>query len=89
MKLVEILFGKLLLCVILVEFSFCGLLLTQNNAYIIALLVCTSAMIYVSYSLYQLEPGRKAKVQKEYSFYYILDHAPTDDMFSRQMRNRM
>ncbi len=89
MKLVEILFGKLLLCVILIEFSFCGFLLTQNNAYIIALLFCTTAMIYVSYSLYLIEPSRKTKVQKEYSFYYIMDHPPTDDIFGLKMRNRM
>ncbi|MDD3364373.1 MAG: hypothetical protein PHZ03_05275 [Syntrophomonas sp.] len=89
MKLVEILFGGLLLSVILVEFSFWGLMVTQNNAYLIALLVCTAAMMYVSYNLYQLESSRRAKIQKEYSFYYILDHPPTEDIFYRQVRNRI
>ena len=89
MKLAEILFGKLLVCLILIEFSFYGLLLTQNNRYIIALFFCTAALVYVSYRLYLLESGRKAKVHKEYSFYYILDHPPTEDIFSTRMKNRM
>jgi heme/copper-type cytochrome/quinol oxidase subunit 4 len=89
LKLVEFLFGGLLLSVILTEISFWGLLATHNHAYFIALLVCTAVMVYVSYCLYILEPSRQAKVQKEYSFYYILDHQPTDDVFRTQLKNRM
>lgn len=89
MKLVEILFAELLASVILVELAFWALLETQNTAYVIALLFCTAAMMYVSYRLYLLEADSKPEVKKEYSFYYIMDHPPAEDLFYRQVRNRL
>ncbi|MDD4802311.1 MAG: hypothetical protein PHF24_05145 [Syntrophomonas sp.] len=89
MNLKKVLFSQLFLCAFLVEFSLCGLMLTQNNAYILSLLFCTAALVYVIYSLYRLNQDCGATVKNEYSFYYIIDGLSQDDIFSRSMRSRM
>jgi len=88
LKLLEILFGSLLISILLTQLSFWGLLETGHTSYILALLICTGATIYISYNLYLLKTDHKP-VQKEYSFYYIIGNPPSPDLFDRNIRNRM
>lgn len=89
MKKKQYLFIYLLFSLLLVELNLYGMVQTGNTYYLLSLFLSTSAMIYISYHIYRLtNPGNKAT--KNYYFYFINnDITAEENIWLRQISERM
>lgn len=88
MRTVKVLFCQLLILILVLEFSFYGLLQTGNNYYLPGMVLSTAGISYIVYLLFTLTAD-KPRPQKNYYLYFINDYQPTEDVFWQKVRRRL
>ncbi len=88
MQKVKLLFALLLFSIFLLILSCCGLLMSDNSLYILAIFLSSTAIIFISYALYELKYLQDLKARPEYHFYFIDSSPESQDLFSQHLNIR-
>ncbi|WP_054695609.1 hypothetical protein [Syntrophomonas palmitatica] len=88
MHKVRSLFALLLMSVFLLVLSCCGLLISDNSLYIMAIFLTSLAATYICYTLYDLRVLPKSETRQEYYFYFIDSSPQSQDVLYQQLKRR-